>query len=295
MAESLLDKEFLSRLEYLYVVTQELYVGHVAADRLSKKFGVGLEFADYRPYNPGDDLRYIDWFAYARRGDLLIKLFAEEQAAQIYFVVDGSRSMSVGQPQKLFYAKKIAAALGYIALANLDPVTIVSFDVAMREGARMFEGRGQLQPMLRTLDAITADGHATDLGNTMRQFVQRYVGRRGLVVMISDFLDQAGYEETIRLLHYHRFDLLAIHVADRDEVEPGFSGDVELIDSESGHRTLVQMTPGLIATYKERRAAHYANLAHLCRALRRSYLEVVTDTPFETLIFEIFRRREFIK
>src|SRR5437773_137820 len=116
MAESLLDKEFLARLEYLYVITRELFVGHASAERLSKKFGVGIEFADYRAYTAGDDFRYIDWSAYARRGDLLIKLFTEEQAAQLYFIVDASRSMGTGRPEKLYFAKKIAAALGYIGL-----------------------------------------------------------------------------------------------------------------------------------------------------------------------------------
>jgi hypothetical protein len=143
MAESLLDNAFLARLEYLYVVTRELFFGHVSAERQSRKFGVGLEFADYRAYTPGDDFRYIDWLAYARRDDLLIKLFTEEQAARIYCVIDASKSMTVGTPEKLLYAKKIAAALGYIGLANLDAVTIAVFDEQLREGVRALEGRGQ--------------------------------------------------------------------------------------------------------------------------------------------------------
>src|SRR5437773_5699179 len=121
MAESLLDKGFLARLEYLYIVTRELFFGHASAERLSRRFGVGLEFADFRSYTPGDDFRHIDWATYARRDDLLIKLFAEEQSTHLYFIIDASRSMSLGQPQKLLFAKKIAAALGYIGLVNLDP------------------------------------------------------------------------------------------------------------------------------------------------------------------------------
>src|SRR5579859_562884 len=104
MASSLLDREFLQRLEYLYIVTRELFLGHVSAERLSRKFGVGMEFADYRPYTWGDDFRYIDWAAYARRDDLLIKLFTEERANHVYLVIDASRSMGVGDPEKLFFA-----------------------------------------------------------------------------------------------------------------------------------------------------------------------------------------------
>src|SRR4051794_7494456 len=114
MAESLLDPTFLAQLEYLYVVTRELFVGHTAADRMSRKFGVGMQFADYRADTAGDDYRYIDWAAYASRDDLLIKLFTEEQSNHLYFAIDASRSMATGSPQKLFYAKKIAAALAYI-------------------------------------------------------------------------------------------------------------------------------------------------------------------------------------
>src|SRR5579859_3673523 len=99
MASSLLDREFLQRLEYLYIVTRELFVGHISAERLSRKFGVGSEFADYRHYVAGDDFRYIDWAAYARRDEPLIKLFTEQQAAQIYLVLDVSRSMAVGTPE----------------------------------------------------------------------------------------------------------------------------------------------------------------------------------------------------
>src|SRR5262249_3147368 len=145
MAESLLEQEFLARLEYLYVMTRELFVGHVSAERLSRKYGVGLEFADYRAYAAGDDFRYIDWSTYARRDDLLIKLFSEEQSVQLYFVLDTSKSMALGNPQKLFFAKKIAAALGYVGLANLDPITMLCFDTTLREVSRTFQGRGQLQ------------------------------------------------------------------------------------------------------------------------------------------------------
>ncbi len=293
MAESLLDKEFLSRLEYLYVVTRELFMGHVSAERLSKKFGVGIEFADYRSYTAGDDFRYIDWAAFARRGDLLVKLFTEEQAAQIYCVIDSSRSMSVGEPQKLHYAKKVAAALGYIGLANLDPVTLVSFDDTLRTESRTLSGRGQLRHMLAYLEAIKPTG-GTEMGAAIGQFVRQFHGG-GLVILISDFFDRAGYEQALRLLHYHRFDLLAVQINEREELEPSLSGDVELVDSENGERRTVQMSPDLIKRYKATVEEHYGELARLCKVMRRGYIPVTTDTPFENLIFDIFRRGGFVK
>lgn len=296
MAESLLDNVFLARLEYLYVVTRELFFGHVSAERQSRKFGVGLEFADYRAYTPGDDFRYIDWLAYARRDDLLIKLFTEEQAARIYCVIDGSMSMSVGEPEKLLFAKKIAAALGYIGLSNLDTVTIVVFDEQLREGSRTLQGRGQLAHMMSYLDAIEPRGRSTGMGTSVQQFVRRYKGSgAGIVVLLSDFLDRQGYEEAMRLLHYHHFDVIAVQVNERNEVDPSYSGDLELVDSETGERRVVQMTPALLNTYRRSFEEHYAELARLCKMLRRGHLPVVSDVPFESVIFDVFRRGGFLR
>jgi uncharacterized protein (DUF58 family) len=290
---SLFDPEFLVRLEYLYIMTRDLFVGHVAADRLSKKFGVGTEFADFRPYVPGDDFRHIDWAAYARRDALTVKLFSEENELPIYLAIDASLSMLTGDPEKLFFAKKIAAALGYIGLANEDPVTIVSFDEALRPGSRQFHGRGQLSAMIAFLDAIEGKKR-TNLTRCFAEFVRRY-SRRGLVVLLSDCFDPGGYAEAIRLLHYHRFDLLVLQVNARDEVEPALGGDVELVDSETAETLTIKLTPALHEEYQQRFIAHYAELKTLCRLLRRSYLPVVTDAPFEQLIFDVFRRGGFLR
>ncbi len=295
MAESLLDNAFLARLEYLYVVTRELFFGHVSAERQSRKFGVGLEFADYRAYTPGDDFRYIDWLAYARRDDLLIKLFTEEQAAQIYCVIDASKSMAVGTPEKLLYAKKIAAALGYIGLSNLDAVTITVFDDKLREGSRALQGRGQLSQMMKYLEAIEPRGSTTSIGTAVQQFVRRYKGGAGIVILLSDFLDREGYEQALRLLHYHHFDVIAVQVNERNEVDPQFKGDLELVDSETGEHRVVQMTPALLEAYHQSFRDHYAELARLCKVLRRGYVPVVSDVPFESVIFDVFRRGGFLR
>jgi len=294
MAESLLDKAFLERLEYLYIVTRELFLGHVSAERLSRKFGVGMEFAEHRAYTAGDDYRYIDWAAYARRDDLLVKMFSEERASTIYFLVDASRSMALGTPAKLFYAKQIAAALGYIGLANLDPVTVVSFDEKMRDTSRVFQGRARLPQLVAHLEAIAPDGAGTGMGRATHEFVRRYT-TRGLVVVLSDFLDREGYEETVRLLHHHRFELLAIRVNDREELHPSVLGDVEMTDSETGEVAVVQVTPDTIAAYQARLAAHYAELERLCKLLRRGYITAVNDQPFEQLILDVFRRGGFLR
>jgi hypothetical protein len=148
--------------------------------------------------------------------------------------------------------------------------------------------------MLNFLDRARPGGKATGMGDAVRQFVQRYHGG-GVVILLSDFFDRAGYEEMIRQLHYYKFGLIAIQVNDREEVEPSFSGDLELIDSESGEKKTVQMTPELRRIYHETFEEHYAELARLCMLQRRDYIRVVTDTTFDAVIFEVFRRRGILK
>src|SRR5579859_5863136 len=164
----------------------------------------------------------------------------------------------------------------------------------MRDDARMFQGRGRLQAMLATLEEISPGGTATSLGTTIRELVRRFPSH-GLVVVISDFLDHEGYQETVRLLHYHRYELIAVQVNDREELEPSLTGDFEMIDSETLERSIVRVTPETVAAYKQRLAAHYSELARLCKLLRRGYLPVVTDTPFENVIFDVFRRGGYLR
>ena len=128
---SLFDEEFQRRLEVLAIAARRMQSGRTRAERRSKKTGSGIEFADHRQYSPGDDLRYLDWHVYQRHGRLLLRLFEEEEDLSIYILVDGSRSMSFGKPKKLFYAKRLAAALAYIALASLDRVSVQTFRDSM--------------------------------------------------------------------------------------------------------------------------------------------------------------------
>jgi uncharacterized protein (DUF58 family) len=293
MAESLLSPEFLQRLEYLHLLTRELSPEQGAGSRTARKFGVGTEFADYRNYVPGDDSRHIDWNVYGKSDRVVVKLFSQEQSAQVSFLIDASPSMSVGDPSKLLFAKKIAAALAYIALVNLDHVTHYVFDSALRPIARDFRGGGQLPQMLGYLEAI-APANQTGLAATARQFVQRE-RRRGLVVLLSDFLDRSGYEEAIRLLHYNRHDLMAIRINDRDEVDPAGVGDLEMIDSETGERRVVQLTPTSKQEYLARLAEHYSELSRMCKVIGRREFQVVTDSPFEQLVLNIFRHGGLVR
>src|SRR6187431_2451951 len=124
---SLFDDEFLKKLEYLSILSKRLFAGQFKAERRAMRRGTGLEFADYRSYVAGDDFRHLDWKAFLRLNKLILRLYQEEEDLPIYFFVDSSQSMDYGEPSKLDYARRVAAALCYIGLANLDRVSLISY------------------------------------------------------------------------------------------------------------------------------------------------------------------------
>ena len=286
----LLDPEFLTRLDYLYIVAKEGYLTNASAHRVSQKFGVGLEYADHREYAAGDDFRYIDWQVYARLDKLVVKLFSEEQELAIYLLVDASKSMERGG--KLRYAKQVAAALGYIAVNNLDRVVVVPFDGQLRMPSTSFTGRGRRLDLLQFLEGLEPDGQ-TNLERAISAFLGRFK-RRGLVILASDFLDP-GYAKALRLLHHNGFDCLMLQVNERAEVDPPLKGDVELVDCETGEAVAVRLTPAVRQIYLEEWNAHYAELRRISRAFHQGHIEAVSDTSFEDLVLGIFRRTGFLR
>src|SRR5262249_11191989 len=154
-AQSAFDQAFLKKLEYLHVVARKVFAGRLRADRRSRKTGAGVEFADHRDYAPGDDLRYLDWSVYGRMDRLLLRLFQEEEDLYVYILIDASTSMKVGHGQgqgkpgaagatKLAYAERVAAALAYVGLANLDRVSLLSFADGLRESMQPARGKGRI-------------------------------------------------------------------------------------------------------------------------------------------------------
>lgn len=289
----LLDPEFLARLKYLDVVAKESFLTNASAHRVSQNFGVGLEYADHRDYASGDDFRYIDWQVYARLDRLVVKLFSEERELAIYLLIDASVSMGRGVPEsKLLYAKKVLAALGYIAVNNLDRVTVAAFDGKLRTPSSAFTGRGRRLDLLRFIEDVEPAG-VTDLERTVSMFLNQFK-RSGLVILASDFLDP-GYAKALRLLHHNHFDCLMLQVNDRTEVDPPVKGDVELIDCETNESVPVRVTAAVRQAYQEEWNSHYAELRRLSRAFHQGHVEAVCDTSFEDLVTGIFRRTGFLR
>ena len=215
---TLFDDEFLKKLEYLNIISKRLFTGQMRAKRRTRKRGTGLEFADYRSYVSGDDFRHLDWKAYLRLNRLILKLFEEEEDLPIYFFVDSSQSMNYGHPSKLDYARRVAAALCYIGLANLDRVNIISFADGVKDELPPQRGKGRIFKVFRFLSDAVPPGR-TNAKASFKTYCTK-TRRRGLAVVISDFFDQEGFESGLDVLRHFRHDIFVVHIASHEEIDP---------------------------------------------------------------------------
>ncbi|MGH7294389.1 MAG: DUF58 domain-containing protein [Polyangiaceae bacterium] len=226
--DDLFDDEFQRKLEYLALVSRKVFAGRLRAERRTRKSGSGVEFADHRDYQPGDDFRTLDWNVYQRFEKLLVRLYEEEEDLAIYFILDTSSSMAFGGGQKLRYAKKVCAALAYVGLANLDRVAMVTTSDRVMERMPETRGKARIFKAFRFLRSVQAEG-TTDLGDAMKTFVAQHK-RRGLAVLVSDLYDPRGFEKGINVLRYNKFDPFVVHVVDPAEGKPKLHGDVMVYD-----------------------------------------------------------------
>lgn len=293
MSESLFDNEFIQKLEYLYLVSKKLLSGKVKAERRSRKIGSGIEFADYREYSEGDDIRHIDWNLYARLEKLFLRLFEEEEDLYVYFLLDTSGSMRMGSPSRLDYARRVAAALAYITLNNLDRVSLFTFSDTIKTRLQPHRGKNNIFKVLQFLDRLPTPS-TTQTEDSFQTFVHQNK-RRGVAVVISDFFDPHGYEQAFDVLRYHRHEIYAIHIFDETELESGLRGDVELIDRETGLHIETTLSPRLIEAYRQAFDEFCRDLEQFCLKREISLFRTSTKQPFEELILDIFRRGGFLQ
>lgn len=291
--EKLFDDEFLKKLEYLYIVSKKVFAGKIRAERRSRKVGAGVEFTDHRDYSPGDDFRYLDWNLYGRMDRLLLRLFEEEEDLYIYLLLDCSASMAFGDPAKLEYAKRVAAALSYIGLANLDRVCIIPYATEVKGRLPPARGKGRIFKVFDFLTNLDGGG-TTDLTSTVRQFVHQN-RRRGLAVVLSDFYDPGGYEDALNFLRYHRFNPVLIHLFDDRELNPSLKGDLSLIDCETGSTREVTVSIRTLSAYARALQDYYKELEDFCRKRQMPYFRTAIQVPFDELVLKIFRAGGFLK
>jgi uncharacterized protein (DUF58 family) len=291
--DDLFDDEFQRKLDYLALVSKRVYAGRMRAERRTKKSGSGVEFADHRDYQPGDDFRYLDWNIYQRFDRLLLRLYEEEEDLAIYFIVDASSSMGFGDAKKLRYAKRVAAALAYVGLANLDRVSIVSTTDKVLDRMPATRGKARIFKVFRFLRELEPEGH-TDLGDALKTFVAQHK-RRGLAVLISDLYDPQCFERGINVLRYNKFDPFVVHVVDKQEARPKLNGDVLLYDCETGDEREVTVTAKVLERFAGIYEQYLADIEKFCTSKQVPYIQADVSTPFDELILRVFRRGGFLR
>ena len=296
----ILDESLLRKLSQLSLNARHVRAGRTVGERRSTKRGTSVEFADYRNYAKGDDLRRVDWNIYARLERPFVKLFEEEEDLAVHLLLDGSASMDWGNESedrqaddrnKWIYARRLAAALGYIALACGDRLTgAVLRSPDGGPGLRFgpVRGQGHILKLFEWLDGLEARG-TTDLNAGLRGYAASG-GRPGLVILISDLFSPAGSVDGLSHLAARGYEVTVVHVLSPDEVEPPLGGDLRLLDVETGDPQEVTIDGGMRALYRHRLAGWRDEIRRTCRAGDAHYVPVETDVPFDRVVLYDLRR-----
>jgi len=284
----LLDPAFLQKLDTLSLLSRKRLRGVQRGDRRSTARGRGVEFDDYRAYQLGDDYRYIDWNVVSRLDRLFVKMFSEEEDLDVALMVDTSLSMAAGHPAKLLVAKQLAAAIGYIGLVNLDRVGVTAFASGAASRLDRLRGRGRARNLLEFLEGLAPSG-TTDLEMAMRRHLAAS-RRSGLLILLSDLFDPQGYEQALLLSRRHRFQTFLIHILADDELVPGITGDLRLVDVETGRAVEVTVDAEALAAYASARDAFFNEIERFCFRHGIDYLRTATSVPVETLVLRWLRQ-----
>lgn len=291
--DDLFDEEFQRKLDYLALVSRRVFAGRLRAERRTKKSGTGVEFADYREYQPGDDFRYLDWNVYQRFDRLLVRLFEEEEDLAIYLILDTSASMGFGEAKKFTYAKKVCAALAYVGLANLDRVSIVTTSDRVLDRMPETRSKARIFKVFRFLREAATNGR-TDLEDAMKTFVAQHK-RRGLAVLISDLYDPRGFEKGINVLRYNKFDPFVVHVVDPSDARPKLHGDLLVYDCETGDEREVTVTAKVLQRFAKVHGQYLAQIERYCATHQVPYIAASVDVAFDEMILRVFRRGGFLR
>ena len=289
----LLDPVFLHKLEQLELISRKIFVGRMKGERKSRRRGSSVEFAEHRNYTTGDDLRHIDWNVYGRLDKLFLKLFLEEEDLHVYTVLDASLSMDFGTPTKLRYGKQVAAALAFIGLVNHDRVLVDTFSARLEQGLHGIRGRSQMWRVIQYLEKLQPTG-SSDLTAACREFAIRHAGK-GVVVVISDFLDKRGYQDALRYLLARNMDIYVVHVLSQEEVNPELVGDLRLVDVEDGDSAEITISAPLLKRYKDTLNAFVGGLKEWCTSRGITYIFTTNQYPFDKLILNYLRERGLVK
>ncbi|MEM9069723.1 MAG: DUF58 domain-containing protein [Myxococcota bacterium] len=279
---SLLDPDFLRRLARLRLLVRRRFAGASGSRRSTRK-GQSVEFADHRPYYPGDDIRRIDWNAYARLEELVLRLYVAEEDVTVTLLLDTSKSMEA----KFETAKRIAAALAYVGLSGSERVGVAPFADQLNAPLAPTRGKGRIGRVLRYLDELTVSGE-TDLGRSIDSFLARRP-RPGLVIVLSDLLLPTGFQRPLDRLIAHKHEPVIFQILAREELSPPAGGDFTFVDSERGTKVEVSLDERALRAYRARLAMFLEEVETYARRRGLSYVRAGGDVPFEDALMSYLR------
>ena len=289
----LLAPEFMAKLDQLALISRKIFAGKMRGERLTKRRGESVEFADYRSYVVGDDLRFLDWNVYARLDQLFLKLFLQEEDLHVSVLLDMSKSMDWGEPNKWLYVRRIAAAIAYIGLINFDRVSLYAYSDGLRSELAGVRGRRLMFKVVELLTNLACDG-PSNLPAAAKQFAIRHP-QPGIVLILSDFFEKAGYEEGLRCLMGRNYDLYAVQTLSPEEIDPRIVGDLRLTDVEDDDVAEVTVSRALINRYRQNLQAYCEQLREHCTRRGITYLFTSTEVPFDQIVLSYFRQRGLLK
>lgn len=282
------DGEFLRKLEQLELLARKIFRGLLRGEHTTSRRGRGLEFADFRHYRPGDDFRYIDWNIYSRLDQLFLKLHASEEDVTLHLVLDASASMGFGEPSKFDHARRLAAALAYIALHNLDRVGVSTFAEGLGASLPPIRARHHMARLLAFLGDLPCAG-ATRFGSALREVA---AGARspGLVILISDLLGAADARDGIEALRYGGHDVVVIQLLAESEIDPPLDGALRMVDGETADELDVTVDLELRRLYQRRLERHLREMESFCLRRGVEYLRASTAIRFEDVVLKYLRQ-----
>lgn len=279
----LIDTDLLHKLERLAIYWQKSLPGGVGGHNISRIAGIGQEFLDHRSFHHGDDLRDVNWRAYLRLEKLFLKMFQLEPRIPVRVLLDVSRSMQTGEPSKFDYARKLAAALCYVALVRLDSICLQPFAEKLGDPFKLGGGRHRFQPVVNFLTDLKP-GRGTSFMKAMREFISEYP-QRGLAIVISDFLDDAECEKPIQYLADFGHEVILVQVWSEEDRQPPWEGELDLEDAETGKRVQLAFDEVARAEYTAGFDAYSARLKEVALRCGGRYVGLSTSIPVEEALF----------
>jgi uncharacterized protein (DUF58 family) len=288
VASGLVSEDLLRRIERLSLRVRRPLPGGPAGEHLGRGQSASIEFADHRPYSPGDDFRRIDWNALARLDELTIRVTESREDVGLYLILDCSSSMASGEGAKARSARQLGAGLAYLALNQLDVVRVYGLGNGMVSRSPRYTGRKQSADVFRLLNNLPVTP-STDLASAFAGFLADRPAQ-GLVYVLSDLLNVSEYRPGLRRMVQAGFEVALVHILSEAELNPKLLGDVELIDSETAETLKISMTLETLSSYRRDLEQWQQGIADFCRSIGVRYLRVPAERSLDAILLGDFRR-----